>query len=92
MTKEDLKILAITLFLGLIIAGKAIHDARAEKPKHQTKIITTFELQQRLKDMGLYKGIVDGVVGKETLAAWQEAVMRQQMKEWDLRMKRTLKK
>ena len=88
MTKEDLKILAITLFLGLILGGKVIYDVKAEKPKHQTKIITTFELQQQLKDLGLYRGIVDGVVGKETLAAWQEAVMRQQMKEWDIRYKK----
>jgi peptidoglycan hydrolase-like protein with peptidoglycan-binding domain len=84
---RTIKITIIGIFTLLIIL-KINQCLQYEPPAVQTPIPTTFEIQQRLKDWGLYKGDVDGVIGPQTLAAWQEAVYRQQAGEIEKRVEK----
>jgi hypothetical protein len=59
-------------------------------PVKEAEIPTTFEIQQQLVDLG-YDIEVDGIIGEKTLEAWQEAVMQRYMKDWDKRMKASVK-
>jgi len=81
MTKQNIKILLITSAIGVAIMSKVIFDVKVSQAKNNkpVHIVTVFELQQQLKDLGYYQGFVDGIVGRETLKAWDRAANDQMM-------------
>lgn len=61
--------------LAFAVAGWAIHDLTEPTPpipKHCPHLMTQYDLQQRLKELGYDVGIADGVVGPRTLRAWRK--------------------
>jgi hypothetical protein len=73
-------IISIFLFAMILQLNKCI----AAKP--QTRLPSPLEIQQYLKDKGYYSGIVDGVIGQDTNAAWHKAMYDQERKKIQKRM------
>ena len=91
MPRRQAIIVTIVCILMMAIIIKINQCMQYRPPIVQTQIPSVFQLQQQLKDLGFYKGDVDGVIGPQTLAAWQEAVYRQQFSDIEKRIEKSQK-
>jgi len=85
MTSKQIKIILITVLVCVALIMRIVHStkqAQAES-EQQIKVITPFELQQQLKNLGYYHGNVDGIIGKETNEAWGRCYNDQMQRDWN---------
>jgi len=71
---KTLRNLLIAIIVGLMFVVIVCQHCALKNPtvEDPTKVYNIFEMQERLKAQGLYKGKVDGIWGKETDRAYSD--------------------
>lgn len=66
LSMERIILYVFVLLLAAIFAGGFV----ASKSEHECTMPTMMEMQDYLQSEGYYNGEIDGIIGRETLAAW----------------------
>lgn len=82
MNKKKLALIIVLAFFAGYCLAAAIYFTAPDVVESQMQIPTIVEVQQMLVDKG-YEIEVDGIIGKETLTAWDRAICNEEASKHD---------